>query len=619
MDRNELIQLRARYKQERSDLFAKKTVIQCVIDGGSILAGAKATFKQFQKLAEGKADVVVKVVGGFGALWMEPTVFISKPGNPKIVYGEVSPSRAETLWNRYVQGTDPCKDLAFAWLKETEEYPDFKWGGGDETEWQGIPHIGSTDWGRLQQRIVLRNCGEIDPESIEDYIAKGGYAGLEKVLFEMTGDQCIAEAKTSKLKGRGGAGFEMGIKWETVKGVKRSPRYSIVNGHEGEPNVFKDRRIFEGDPHSVLEGLIIGSYACDIPEAYIYVGSEHPLAYKRMGQAVEDARKMGLLGENILGSGFKCDVKVIIAAGAYISGEAGAMMFGIQGERGMPRVKPPRSAEAGLWGMPTLVNNVETFNNVPLIMLRGGAWYAQFGTPDSAGTKVISLSGPFKRQCLAELPFGGPTRDAIEIVGGGAADPAHPIRAVQTGAVSGGCLPASRFDLKFDIDEYGWNNKKLWLLLGSGSLTALTDQHCIVDAAYYVLRYNRDESCGKCIPCRIGCEGLTEMLWRIKNGDGKEEDVEKLESLSKMVIQHSICGLGQAAPFPIPNMLAFDEFKQELLQHIRAGYCKANVCPMEHAKGRQEVMFEWGVPHTEEFSRDREEKGYTYVLPGSNP
>ncbi len=600
MDRNELIQLRTRLKQGWQDLFAQKTVIHCVIDGGSVLAGAKATLKQFEKLAEGRADVVIKVVGGFGAMWMEPTVFISKPGNPRILYGDVTPGRAEELWNRYVQGNDPCKDYAFAWLKEAADYPDFKWGGGEETDWQGIPHIGNTDWGRLQQRIVLRNCGDIDPESAEDYITQGGYAGLEKVLFDMSADDALNEAKVSKLKGRGGAGFEMGIKWETVRGVKRTPRYSIVNGHEGEPNVFKDRRIFEGDPHSILEGLIIGSYVCDIPEAYIYVGSEHPLAYKRMGKAVEDARKMGLLGENILGSGFSCDVKVVIAAGAYISGEAGAMMFGIQGTRGMPRVKPPRSAEAGLWGQPTLVNNVETFNNVPLIMLRGGAWYAQFGSKDSAGTKVISLSGPFKRPCLAEIPFGGPTRDAIEIVGGGPADPAHPIRAVQTGAVSGGCLPASKFDLMFDIDAYGWNNKNYYLLLGSASLTALTDQQCIIDAAYYVLRFNRDESCGKCIPCRVGCEGLTEMLWRIKNGDGKEEDIDKMEALSKMVIQHSICGLGQAAPLPIPNMLAFDEFKQELLQHIRAGFCKANVCPMEHADGKK-VLYEWGVGHTQEF------------------
>lgn len=612
MDRNELIQLRQQAKDARTNLFKQKTVIQCVIDGGSVMTGAKATLKRFQQLVEGRDDVVIKVVAGLGALWMEPTVFIAKPGTPRLLYGYVDPARAEELFQRWVLGDDPCKDYAFAWLKEdTLQYPDYRWGANEEFDWRGIPHIGATDWGRLQQRIVLRNCGDIDPESIEDFIAQEGYAGLEKALFEMNGDQIVEEIKTSGLRGRGGAGFSMGIKWETVRGIKREPRYSIVNGHEGEPNVFKDRRIFEGDPHSILEGLLIGSFATNIPEAYIYVGSEHPLAYKRMGKAVEDARKMGLLGDNILGSGFSCDVKVVIAAGAYISGEASAMMYGIQGTRGMPRVKPPRSAEAGLWGQPTLVNNVESFNNAPPILLRGGAWYAQFGAEKSKGTKIISLSGPFARVCLAEIPFGGPTRNAIEIVGGGPADPAHPIRAVQTGAVSGGSFPASHFDVEFDIDTYG--KKEYATLLGSASLTAFTDQQCIVDACYYVVRFNRDESCGKCIPCRIGCEGITEMLWRIKQGDGKEADVAKLESLSKMVVEHSICGLGQAAPLPVLNMLYFDEFKQELLQHIRAGFCKANVCSMAHRK--VEVEGNGVLPDTD-LGRDGKDV-YEYALPGA--
>ncbi len=612
MDRNELIQLRTRLKEARNQLFEQKTVIQCVIDGSSIMAGAKNTLHVFQQLAEGRDNVEVKIVASLGAMWMEPTVFIAKPGNPRILYGDVDANRANELWRRYVEGNDPCPEYAFAWLKETIDYPDYRWGANQEADWQGIPHIGSTDWGRLQQRIVLRHCGDIDPESIEDFIAQGGYAGLEKALFDMSTDEIVNQVKTSGLRGRGGAGFAMGIKWETVKGIKRTPRYAIVNGHEGEPNVFKDRRIFEGDPHSVLEGLLIGSYTTSIPEAYIYVGSEHPLAFKRMGKAVEDARKLGLLGENILGSGFSCDVKVIIAAGAYISGEASAMMYGIQGTRGMPRVKPPRSAEAGLWGQPTLVNNVESFNNAPPILMNGGAWYAGFGSKGSPGSKVIMLSGPFKRICIAEIPFGGPIRDAIEIVGGGPADPAHPIRAVQTGAVSGGSFPESTFDsILFDIDVFG--KKEYGCLLGSGSFTAYTDQQCIVDACYYILRYNRDESCGKCIPCRVGCEGLTEMLWRIKNGDGKESDIPKLESLGKMVIEHSICGLGQAAPLPIINMLYFDEFKQELLQHIRAGYCKANVCPMEH---RPAMVWDYGVAPAHDFRRVDGKVGYDFALPG---
>ncbi len=593
MNREEFKALRQRTAQTRQQLFDQKTVIQVVMDGGSIPSGARAVLNKFRQLLadSGRSDVEVRETASYGAMWLEPTIFVSKPGAKRIFYGYIDPAKAESIWQRWVLGNDPCPEYAYAWAGWTHAYPDFKWAEGPDTEpFRGIPHIGSTDWGRLQQRIVLRNCGDIDPESLEDYIAVGGYEALEKALFDMKYDEIISQVKGSGLRGRGGAGFAMGIKWESGRAEKRTPKYVIVNGHEGEPNVFKDRRIFEGDPHSVLEGLIIGCFAVGTPEAYIYVGSEHPLAYRRMGKAVEDARKAGLLGTNIMGSGFNCDVKVIIAAGAYISGEASAMLYGIQGIRGMPRTKPPRSVEAGLWGQPTVVNNVESFNNAPPILMRGGDWYAAIGKGKSLGTKVISLSGPFKHTSIAEIAFGGPIRDAIEIVGGGPADPAHPIRAVQSGAVSGGSFPASMFDIPFDIEEFA----KYDCLLGSGSFTAYTDQQCIVDANYYILRFNRDESCGKCIPCRIGCEGITEMLWRIMNGNGKEADIDKLEGLSKMVIQHSLCGLGQAAPISILNMLRIPEFKEELIQHIRGGYCKANVCPM--SKRPIEIGYPIGIP-----------------------
>jgi NADH:ubiquinone oxidoreductase subunit F (NADH-binding) len=595
MNRQEFQSLRDRAVQTRKDFYSKNIVIQVVLDGGSIPAGAKATYQKFkQLLAEsGRSDVKLAETAGFGAMWMEPTIFISKPnaGGRRILYGFVDPTVAADIWQRYVMGDDPCPEYAYAWLGWTHEYPDYKWADGPEqAEYKGIPHIGQTDWGKLQRRIVLRHCGDIDPENIEDYIAAGGYTALEKAIFDMTYEEIIKQVQGSGLRGRGGAGFAMGIKWESGRNEKRTPKYVIVNGHEGEPNVFKDRRIFEGDPHSVLEGLIIGCCAVGTPEAYIYVGSEHPLAFKRMGKAVEDARKAGLLGENIMGSNFSCDVKVIIAAGAYISGEASAMLYGIQGIRGMPRTKPPRSVEAGLWGQPTVVNNVESFNNAPPILLRGGDWYAQFGKGKSLGSKVISLSGPFKRTCIAEVDFGDPIREVIEILAGGPADPAHPIRAVQTGAVSGGSFPASMFDIPFDIEEFAkWD-----CLLGSGSFTAYTDQHCLVDANYYIVRFNRDESCGKCIPCRVGCEGITEMLWRIMNGGGTEADVNKLDGLSKMVIKHSLCGLGQAAPLSVLNLLKIPEFKEELLQHIRNGYCKANVCPMNHTPAG--VGYPIGIP-----------------------
>lgn len=581
--RDEFNALSENLTKARTERFDNKTIIQVVLDGGSIPAGARATYNYLKsEVAKRGLTAEVDFTSSYGAMWAEPTVFIKKPGNPRVLYEHVDTKRAEELLNRYVQGDDPCAEYALAWVHhDPHHWADFAYRNdeGDE-EWRGILPVSKIDWGKSQHRISLRNCGHINPESIEDFIAVGGYQALLKALLDMSYDDIIAEVKASGLRGRGGAGLAANIKWEGGRREKRTPKYIVVNGHEGEPNVFKDRRLFEGDPHSVLEGLLIGAVCTGIPNAYIYVGSEHPLAFKRMGKAVEDARKMGLLGENILGTGFSCDVKVIIAAGAYISGEASTMLYGIQGMRGMPRSKPPRSIEAGLWGLPTVVNNVETFNNMPEIMLKGGAWYGQFGEFKSRGTKVISLSGPFKRPCLAEVEMGKPIDRTIYELAGGSADPNHPIRAVQTGAVSGGSFPASMFkDVPFDIEFFA----KYDCLLGSGSFTAITDQQCIVDAAYYILRFNRDESCGKCIPCRIGNEGLTEILWRIMQGDGKEEDVNKLLGLSDMVIQHSLCGLGTAAPLPLKNMiLHIPEFKEELLQHIRSGYCRANVCPMDH-------------------------------------
>lgn len=578
MNRQEFGELRSRLEKARSDLFANNSVIEVNVDGSSIPAGAKETMAYFQQeIAKRGLKATVKMVSSFGAQWLEPSVFITKPGQPRILYGNVDPQRADALLTRCVVGNDPCKEFAF--------------GNFSDNEFNGIPAMKTTDWWRLQHRISMRNCGNIDPESIEDFIAVGGYKGFEKALFDMTYDQIIKEVKDSNIRGRGGAYFQAGIKWESGRNEKRFPKYVVVNGHEGEPNVFKDRRLFEGDPHSVLEGLLIACFAVGTPDAYIYVGSEHMLGFKRMGEAVEQARKMGLLGQNILGSGFSCEVKVIIAAGAYISGEASAMLYGIQGDRGMPRTKPPRSVEAGLWAQPTVVNNVETFNNVPEIILNGGAWYASIGTPKSTGTKILSLSGPFKYVSVAEIPFGGPTRNAIEIVGGGHKDPNKKIWGVQTGAVSGGAFPERLFDVPFEIDDYG----KYDCLLGSASLTAFDDSICIVDATYYVVRFNRDESCGKCIPCRIGCEGITEMLWRIKNGDGREDDLRKLDSLSDMVIQHSLCGLGQAAPVAVKNLLKIEEFRQELIDHIVNKKCRAGVCPMAHTNIESQ-MPRFGIP-----------------------
>ena len=587
MNREEFAALRQKATEDYSALHEGKSnraLIQVSVDSSSLPVGAQELFGHLKaEVAKRGLNADVHLTSSFGMMWAEPTIFVTKPGTPRIIYQHVDTTRADQILTRWVAGNDPCKEFAFATFADSA--------------FQGIGALKDHDWWRIQHRISLKNCGHIDPETINDYIATGGYSALEKVFYgDISPENVIAELRTSNLRGRGGAGFQVATKWESARGVKRTPRYVLVNGHEGEPNVFKDRRIFEGDPHSVLEGLIIGCWVVGSSEGYIYVGSEHPLALRRMGKAVEDARAAGLLGQNILGTGFDLDVKVIIAAGAYISGEASAMLYGVQGDRGMPRSKPPRSYEAGLWGQPTVVNNVESFNNVPQILLNGGAWYAAIGGGKSQGTKIVALSGTVKRPSLFEVPFGIRSGDIVDVVGGGSSSDL-PIKALQTGGASGGAIRkgmgvpgtdiTDQWDMKFDIDL--WNT--IDCLLGSAGVIAYDTSVCMVDAVYYMVRFNRDESCGKCIPCRIGCEGLTEILWRIKTGQGRMADLDAMDGLSDMVIEHSLCGLGQAAPVPLKNGLKY--WRDEFLDHIQNKTCPQGVCPMNRA---QVTVIHSGVP-----------------------
>lgn len=422
-----------------------------------------------------------------------------------------------------------------------------------------------------QKRLVLHNCGHINPEDVADYVASGGYAALTKVLFEMSGEQVIEEVKTSGLRGRGGAGFPTGLKWSFVRAAEGDVKYVVCNADEGDPGAFMDRSVLEGDPHAVLEGMIICGYAVGAREGYIYVRAEYPLAIHRLKIAIAQAEKYGLLGENILNSGFSFRIKIKAGAGAFVCGEETALLTSIEGNRGMPRPRPPFPAQKGLWGKPTVINNVETFANVPLIIKNGGAWYASMGTEKSKGTKIFALTGKVNNTGLVEVPMGITMREVIFGVGGGIRE-GKKFKAVQIGGPSGGCLPEEQLDLPIDYESL----TSAGAIMGSGGLVVMDETTCMVDVARFFLNFTQAESCGKCTPCREGTKRMLEILIRICEGQGQMEDLETLERLARVVKNTSLCGLGQTAPNPVLSTLRY--FRHEYEAHIRDKRCPARVC-----------------------------------------
>jgi len=533
-------------------------------DSGALAAGAADTLREVERVvAQQGWNAQVRKTGAFGTTWLEPVVDVHVPGRPRITYGHVTADKVEGLLRSCIGGENPRADLAFA-------------NHGD-AEYAGIPTLDSTDWWRLQRRVLLARCGYVNPESLADYVGSGGYTAFTKSLLEMTPDEVIAEVKAANVRGRGGAGFPAGIKWESARSERNFPKFVISNSHEGEPNVFKDRRLMEGDPHGMLEGLMIATYAVGSEAAYVYIGSEYPLALQRMQHAVDDLKAVGLLGRDILGTGMNLKVKVVPGAGAYISGEASAAIYGLQGQRGMPRTKPPRSAEAGLWGRPTVVNNTETLANVPHIIANGSGWYSQVGTELSTGTKLFSLAGDVEHVCLAELEMGCTLRDLIYTTAGGMREGA-PFRSILAGGISGGALPERTLDL---TNEFGKLESE-GSMMGSGGYIVYDEGTCMVDLAFYCTRFNRDESCGKCVPCRIGTASQLAMLQRIMDGAGTERDIDRLIESSDDIIAYSLCGLGQAAPVPILSILK--HYQDEVREHVLEKKCRAGVCSMKFAR-----------------------------------
>ena len=441
----------------------------------------------------------------------------------------------------------------------------------DETTEELVTSLGETSFYKIQKRVALRNCGVINPENIDEYIAKDGYAALAKVLTSMTPEDVIQTLLDSGLRGRGGAGFPTGLKWKFARAYENEQKYVCCNADEGDPGAFMDRSVLEGDPHAVLEAMTIAGYTIGANQGYIYVRAEYPIAVKRLRIAIDQARDYGLLGNNILGTGFKFDIDLRLGAGAFVCGEETALMTSIEGNRGEPRPRPPFPAERGLFQKPSILNNVETYANIPQIILNGAEWFASMGTEKSKGTKVFALGGKIKHTGLVEVPMGTTLRQIVEEVGGGIPN-GKKFKAAQTGGPSGGCIPAEHFDVPVDYEHLA----ELGSIVGSGGMIIMDEDNCMVDIAKFFLEFTVDESCGKCTPCRIGTRRMLEILTKITEGNGTMEDLDKLEELCVFVKENSLCGLGQTAPNPVLSTLRY--FRDEYIAHIVDKRCPAGVC-----------------------------------------
>ena len=475
----------------------------------------------------------------------------------------------------YPEGTFYCRVTA-ADVKEITEEHLFKGRVVDRLLYSGeevtsVPNYKEIPFYGKQERIALANCGYINPDNIEEYIARDGYAALAKALTEMTPEGIIEQVKTSGLRGRGGGGFPTGLKWSFCARSQGEKKYVICNADEGDPGAFMDRSILEGDPHAVLEGMLLGAYAMGANEGYIYCRAEYPLAIKRLNTAIAQAEEYGLIGDNIMGTDFSFHLHIKEGAGAFVCGEETALMASIEGRRGMPRPRPPFPANRGLWDKPTNINNVETWANVPPIIRNGGDWYASMGTEKSKGTKVFALTGKVKHTGLVEVPMGITMREIIFDIGGGILND-RKFKAVQIGGPSGGCLREEHLDIPISYESLA----AVGAIMGSGGLVVMDEDNCMVDVAKFFLEFTQRESCGKCTPCREGTKKMLDILYRITEGKGKPDDLEKLEHLANMVKDASLCGLGQTAPNPVLTTLRY--FRDEYEAHIRDRKCPAGAC-----------------------------------------
>ena len=499
-------------------------------------------------------DVKIIQTGCLGLCAKGPVVVVH-PGS--VYYEEVDPEKVEAIVNEHIVGGVPADKYM---LKE------------ETTDGSPAKTMTESDFYTKQERIALRNCGVIDPENIDEYIATGGYEALGRCLTEMTPDEVIQTVLDSGIRGRGGAGFPTGKKWKFASGNRGEvQKYVCCNADEGDPGAFMDRSILEGDPHSVFEAMAIAGYAIGADQGYIYVRAEYPIAVNRLEIALKQAREYGLIGKDIFGTGFDFDIDLRLGAGAFVCGEETALLTSIEGNRGEPHPRPPFPAVKGLFGCPTILNNVETYANIPVIFNKGPEWFSSLGTELSPGTKVFALGGKINNTGLVEVPMGTTLRDVVENIGGGVPN-GKKFKAAQTGGPSGGCIPSTYYDIPIDFE----NLKSIGCMMGSGGLIVMDEDSCMVDIAKFFLEFTVSESCGKCTPCRVGTKRMLEILTRISEGKGEIEDLDKLEELAKFIQTNSLCGLGQTAPNPVLSTMRF--FRDEYVAHIKDKTCPAGVC-----------------------------------------
>lgn len=561
LNRNDFINIRDIYK--KSYAIKRKKILICA-GTGCVAGGSLEIYDEFLRLMKARdincevtlekephdESVRIKKGGCHGFCEMGPLIRIEPFG---YLYIKVKVEDCEEILEKTIIN-DKCVDrLVFSKdgqiYRKQEEIPFYK----------------------KQTRLALEHCGQIDATSIEEYIAIGGYSAFEKVLFDRDSDDFIKEIEESNLRGRGGGGFPAGRKWAQVKRQKENTKYIVCNGDEGDPGAFMDRSLMEGDPHRVLEGMMIAAVACGAQKGYIYVRAEYPLAVSRLSNAIEEARKYGMIGENILGTDFSFDIQINKGAGAFVCGEGSALTASIEGKRGMPRVKPPRTVEQGLFGKPTVLNNVETFANVPIVINKGAQWYKSIGPENSPGTKAFALTGNIENTGLIEVPMGTTLREVIFDIGGGIRG-GKKFKAVQIGGPSGGCLTEEHLDLPLDFDSL----KKAGAMIGSGGLVVMDEDTCMVEVARFFMNFTKNESCGKCVPCREGTKRMLEILEGIVAGKGKLEDIDMLLELADTISSTALCGLGKTAPSPVVSTIK--NFRSEYETHIIDKKCPSKTC-----------------------------------------
>jgi NADP-reducing hydrogenase subunit HndC len=547
-----------REERENNNLKTKRARMQVLVCGetGCVASGSEKIINVLQKELEEKGlqeEIEVVKTGCFGLCALGPIMIVYPDG---CFYSQIKPSDvSEIVVEHFLNGRIVKHLLYHDTILEDGSLRSFN----------------KTNFYKKQVRVARRNCGLINPESIDEYIAYDGYRALEKVLTQMTPEQVVDEIKRSGLRGRGGGGFPTGRKWEFAQKAPGVKKYVACNADEGDPGAFMDRSALEGDPHSIVEAMAIAAYAIGSDEGYVYVRAEYPNAVRRLKNAIKQARDYGLLGKNIFGTDFSFDIEIRLGAGAFVCGEETALMTSIEGHRGEPHPRPPFPAIKGLFGKPTLLNNVETYANIPIIILKGAQWYAAMGTEKSKGTKVFALGGKITNAGLVEIPMGTTLREIIEEIGGGVPN-GKKFKAAQTGGPSGGCIPVSHIDIPIDYD----NLTSIGSMMGSGGLIVMDEDNCMVDIAKFFLGFTVDESCGKCVPCRIGTKRLYEILDRITEGKGKLEDLDTLEELCLHIKNNSLCGLGQTAPNPVLSTLRY--FRDEYEAHVKKRICPAGVC-----------------------------------------